>query len=439
MASFSVGFAKCFMLFMAVVILVQGLAFLGLSLWGLTHSGCEATTQIENNPLRFAMDLIYFADKECGDPKLNIQGNTIELQMNWDKSYEITHREYIFMMTYAVVSGCWIASSVFIILTLCFATTKLITGVVYWPWFLSVLAGCILDVVATVFHAIDLSNTLSLEDAFNYVGVENTDSLPNAVMVFFQNLGIYFSTPAVIMLCISCRVVVIWLLNLIGGIFCLTLANNLAKQTAAKTPAYRNQEPPTRQATPQPMPVMTQAVVFEQVQPEPTAPMSVTPQSMQEELQYPEQIRPRPLSIVVPATNPELLQHQDSRQYQANDRTTLQSPVMVLPPIVPQQQPAQELNSYRNTTTHPDQLNYPADERPTSPAVQQLATGSALNSRYSELYPTPPANPRISEELRNQMPWSYTSAVNKPPPPPRKPQQQVQIYPQIPEPDYGEH
>lgn len=43
--------------------------------------------------------------------------------------------------------------------TLCFATTKLMTGIIYWPWFLSVLAGCILDVVATVYHVLDITHT----------------------------------------------------------------------------------------------------------------------------------------------------------------------------------------------------------------------------------------------------------------------------------------
>lgn len=33
------------------------------------------------------------------------------------------------------------------------------TGIIYWPWFLSVLAGCILDVVATVYHALDITHT----------------------------------------------------------------------------------------------------------------------------------------------------------------------------------------------------------------------------------------------------------------------------------------
>lgn len=33
------------------------------------------------------------------------------------------------------------------------------TGIIYWPWFLSVLAGCILDVVATVYHVLDITHT----------------------------------------------------------------------------------------------------------------------------------------------------------------------------------------------------------------------------------------------------------------------------------------
>lgn len=288
----------------------------------------------------------------------------------------------------------------------------------------------------------------SLKEAFDFVGVKSDDTL-ELIWSTLESFGVYFSTPAIVLTCISCRVVLIWLLNLIGGMFCLSLSHVLANQTAAnKKPApVAATEAPTRQQTPQP------ALVYapEQLQ-QPTAPpTTASPQSGPLEPQYPEQIRPKPVPIFIPAQNAELLERQDSR-YQPNDRTTLQSPVMLLPPPQPRQEqlqqvqqlsPQPEISSYRNTDAHPDQLNYPANAeplspRPTSPAVQQLATASALNSRYSEIYPAQPANPRVSEELRNQMPWSYTSMITKPPPPPRKPQQQVQIYPQIPEPDYAE-
>ncbi|KAH8302880.1 hypothetical protein KR044_011567 [Drosophila immigrans] len=428
MAGVSVGFAKCFMLFMAVVILAQGLVYLGLSIWGITLRDCHTTADITRDPFKFAMDLIYFVDKSCGNPELEIAGSTFELSMDWNKSFAITNREYIFMIVYAVISGLWVASSLLIIFTLCFTTTKLISGIIYWPWFLSVLSGCILDVVATVYHGMDIGETLGLQETFDFVGASIV-GMPSEIWGSLETFGVYFSTPAIVMICISSRVLLIWLLNLIGGMFCLSLANVLANQAAASSAPPPAQIQP-RQQMPQPQPQPALTVSQEQL---PSAPAESATPSMQMEPQFPDRARPAP--FLIPAET-----------YPPNDRTTLQSPVLVLPPIEQQQQqqlspaPQPDANTYRTTNAHPDQLNYPAaGASPTSPAVQQLATSSALNSRYSEIYPAPPSNPRVSEELRNQMPWSYTSMITKPPPPPRKPQQQVQIYPQIPEPDYTEH
>ncbi|SPP87155.1 uncharacterized protein LOC117589120 [Drosophila guanche] len=450
MAAMGNGFAKCFILFMAIVILVQGVVYLGLSIWGITFRECHDVEEFSTNPFKFAMELIYFSEKECGDPEIMINSQKITLEMDWPKSYQVTHREYIFMITYAVVSGVWIATSLLIIFTLCSRTTKLIAGAAYWPWFLAVIAGSILDVVATVYHGIDLSHTMSLNDAFDYIGAQvdpTTESTAVEVInSILEPFGVYFSTPSILLLCLSCRLVLIWLLNIIGASFCLSISGIMARNNS-KAAAATTSQAPTRQPTPLPV---AAAVVVETIEPEPQ-------QEYQVETQYPEQIRPKPLPIFVPS---EQMQRQDSQQYRAGDRTTLQSPVMVLPPQQPQQQQQQQqepsapqqtppremapdINTYRTTEAHPDRLNYPPVEsslpRAASPAVQQLAVNSALNNRYSEMYPAQPANPRVSEELRNQMPWSYTSMVTKPPPPPRKPQLQVQIYPQIPEPDYAEH
>ncbi|XP_022232865.1 uncharacterized protein LOC111081182 [Drosophila obscura] len=449
MASIGNGFAKCFILFMAIVILVQGVVYLGLSIWGITFRECHEVEDFSSNPFKFAMELIYFSEQECGDPDIMMNGQHTTLDMDWEKSYDVTHREYIFMITYAVVSGLWIATSLLIIFTLCSRTTKLIAGAAYWPWFLAVMAGSILDVVASVYHGIDLSHTMSLNGAFDYIGAQVDQSTESAVVEVIYSLlepfGVYFSTPSILLLCLSCRLVLIWLLNIIGASFCLSISGIMARNNS-KAAAVTRSQAPTRQPTPLPVAAaVVEATVVETLQPE-------TPQQYQVETQYPEQIRPKPLPIFIPS---EQMQRQDSQQYRAGDRTTLQSPVMVLPPQQQQQQqqeptaprevvsPLPDINTYRTTEAHPDRLNYPPVESPLprapSPAVQQLAVNSALNNRYSEMYPSPPANPRVSEELRNQMPWSYTSMVTKPPPPPRKPQLQVQIYPQIPEPDYAEH
>ncbi|XP_017127837.1 uncharacterized protein LOC108146365 [Drosophila elegans] len=431
MAGLGTGFSKCFILFMAIVILAQGVVYLGLSIWGITFRECpDGVTDFSENPFKYAMELIYFTEKECGDPVLKVNDVHVDLSIDWKKSYAVTNREFIFMITYAVVSGLWVATSVLIITTLCNRTTKLISGAIYWPWFLSVLAGSILDVVASVYHGLDLSHTMSMQDAFDYIGI--TYDPTNAIWVLMEPFGVYFSTPSLVLLLLTTRVGIIWLLNIIGASFCLSLSGIMAQQNAAKSAVSRSQAP-TRQATPQPVPALVQPVV------EATLVEAIEPSAPLDSPQYPEQIRPKPLPIFIPT-------EQSAQQYSPGDRTTLQSPVMVLPPQGSQQRdvvsPQPDINTYRHTEAHPDRLNYPPSEPPTprapSPAVQQLAVTSPLNNRYSEMYPAP-VNPRVSEELRNQMPWSYTSMVTKPPPPPRKPQLQVQIYPQIPEPDYADH
>ncbi|EDX08969.1 uncharacterized protein LOC6736514 [Drosophila simulans] len=437
MAGMGTGFSKCFILFMAIVILVQGVAYLGLSIWGITFRECpDGVTEFSSNPFKYAMELIYFAQEECGEPVLKVADEEFPLNIDWKTSYAITNREFIFMITYAVISGLWVATSVLVITTLCNRTTKLISGVVYWPWFLSVLCGSILDVVATVYHGIDISHTTSMKDALDYIGVSYSETVSN-VWTLMEPFGVYFSTPSILLLCLTSRVAIIWLLNIIGVTFCLSLSGIMAEQNA-KSAAVSRSQAPTRQPTPQPAVALVQPVV------EATLVESVQPSAPQESPQYPEQIRPKPLPIFIPSEQG--AQRPNSQQFAPGDRTTLQSPVMVLPPQVPQQRdvlsPQPDINTYRTTEAHPDHLNYPPSEpqtpRAPSPAVQQLAVTSPLNNRYSEIYPAP-VNPRVSEELRNQMPWSYTSMVTKPPPPPRKPQLQVQIYPQIPEPDYADH
>lgn len=58
-------------------------------------------------------------EQECGNPVVALNYNNIdqsyELTMDWAKSFAITNREFIFLVTYAVISGLWVASSTLII------------------------------------------------------------------------------------------------------------------------------------------------------------------------------------------------------------------------------------------------------------------------------------------------------------------------------------
>lgn len=57
----------------------------------------------------------FFTEQSCSEPVLQWSGQTYPLEMDWQKSFEVTNREYIFMIVYAAVSGLWVATSVLII------------------------------------------------------------------------------------------------------------------------------------------------------------------------------------------------------------------------------------------------------------------------------------------------------------------------------------
>lgn len=65
-------------------------------------------------------------EEECGPPIIELSYNGVQgsypLTMDWHQSYETKNREFIFMVTYAVVSGLWVAASALIIRKWCQST-----------------------------------------------------------------------------------------------------------------------------------------------------------------------------------------------------------------------------------------------------------------------------------------------------------------------------
>ncbi|XP_013115162.1 uncharacterized protein LOC106092783 [Stomoxys calcitrans] len=432
------GFAKCFILFMALIILLQGCVYLGLSIWGIAFRECsKSTTDLSQESFKFATYLIYFLTEDCGYPEVTnpLLNDPSVIHVNWEDSEVVTNREFIFMIVYAAISALWIVTSLLVITTICGPVTKIVRGLCFWPWFLVIIAGSILDVVATGFHIHDIVHTTSVENTFEYLGL----SAAPGIMDMLENFDAYFVTPAVVMTCISSRIVLIWLLNIFGSSFCLSLSSALAKRntstkssvtsanTTSTAPVTIQQEQPTREVQ-----VMAVAAEIQSQQ------RSVSPEPRDSQL-----IRPKPLIIQNPSTTS--INRQSSMMTPQNNRPyELQSPTAPPPTVYT---PTNEPVTYRNTESHPDRLNYPTQQQPKTqlyPTPQlpktpvyheELSTISPLNSRYanSESFsPQPQQNQRISEELRGQLPWSYTSI---PPPTPKKPQ--MHVYPEIPEPDYG--
>ncbi|CAD7004914.1 unnamed protein product [Ceratitis capitata] len=423
------GFAKCFISFMALVILLQGCVYLALAIYGITQESCHnnGVSDITENPFEFIMRLIYFQKESCGNPKVTAQDlpNEIVVDMNWSKSFAITNRTFIFLITYAAVSALWIATSVLVLASICGRVTRFVAAISFWPWFLIVIGGSILDGVATGYFVDDIIHTTTASDTFGYIGADTTNT---ELMSVLEKFDAYFITPAVVMVCLSSRLVLIWLLNIFGTGFCLSLSHVLAKNnsTSSLNEGVSNSSP-------------TQAI----------SEASTFNAQSEIKLQQPE-VRPNQSSL-----NPQtsvIEQIRIHQQASINSHGNTPPTPLIDPPKIrrlssistsrdsEQLNPAQNNVTYRNTDTHPDRLDYPAVRtRPISPElpmeqVSQLSVETPLNSRYSIIDGSQQPNARVNAELRSQLPWSYTNILGNPQVP-LKPQRP--IYPDIPKPDYN--
>lgn len=70
-----------------------------------------------------------------------------------------TQRAYIFLIVYACISAIWILTGVIALVGLCSPPTRKAQLGCFLPFLLAVIAGSILDIVATVFFGIDIGKT----------------------------------------------------------------------------------------------------------------------------------------------------------------------------------------------------------------------------------------------------------------------------------------
>ncbi|XP_036338378.1 uncharacterized protein LOC118748150 [Rhagoletis pomonella] len=414
------GFAKCFIAFMAIVILLQGCIYLALALYGITRESCqtEGATDVSKNPFDFVMKLVYFQSESCGNPKITASSlsQEIEIQMNWSKSFDITNRTYIFLITYAAVSALWIVTSLLVLASVCGPVTKLVAAISFWPWFSIVIGGCILDGVATGYHIYDLIHTTTVEDTFTYIGADTTN---DDLMAILENFDAYFVTPAIVMTGLSSRLVLIWLLNIFGTGFCLSLSHVLAKNISVSMTAECVSEVSGERRN-------SGAANFGNtgVHNNSRLPVELSKQAHPQALPN-EVLRSLNTSPEYSTSPAPVIVRRLSTGSTTND--------------VGQEKPSQSNITYRNTDTHPDRLDYPGTKSgPVSPIsppgeIQQLSIETPLNSRYTNADVSQLSNHRVTAELRSQLPWSYTNMLGNPqvPPKPQKPQ-----YPEIPVPDY---
>ncbi|XP_055911521.1 uncharacterized protein LOC129945691 [Eupeodes corollae] len=443
--SVNTKFAKCFIIFMATVILVQGVVYIGLAIQGIRLHNCSGeNSDPVGKTFEFILNLIYFSSEECGEPTLHIPeaNQDLKLTIDFKKANVLSDREYIFFISYAVISALWVITSLLVLVTICCTLTKLVALICFWPWLISVMLGSILDTIATGFHIKDIVQTTSASNTFEYVGVTNTGEALDYFKDYLKDYDIFFIVPAVVFACITSRIVLIWLLNIFGSIFCLSLATILSsnneeehkqqprRPSSADTvlpsdsPTEIREEPIGVQFRPSPETVRKVRSTLEHV---PTAPSVGTPS-------------PEPMEQYALPVAPQ--------QSHKNSRISM--------PKSPSSNPA-EASTYQISDAHPEKLDYPApapnrystQTSQTRSVTPELSAISPLNLRYStvdgaSLFPN---QPHVSQELRGQLPWSYTNIMNDPIAqkriqahlPPDESKDNHEDFPPIPVPDYTLH
>lgn len=76
-----------------------------------------------------------------------------------DNTTPVTERTYILLIVYACISAIWILTAVIALVGLCSPPTRKAQLGCFLPFLIAVIAGSILDVVATVFFGIDIGHT----------------------------------------------------------------------------------------------------------------------------------------------------------------------------------------------------------------------------------------------------------------------------------------
>lgn len=245
---------------------------------------------------------------------------------------------------------------------------------------------------------LDISYTITDVATGQVIPAEN-DEVNNVL----SQLNPFMFVPSVIMACISSRVVIIWILNVIGAAFVFSLSKELidpdedkqniqhfASERPVANPQVqrlnsRNEAPPT--IPPKPTHEQ-QPVIIEEVQPE-----------IQRVMTY-EPVRRMETRTVEPLKSPEQVEYERQRST---------SPV---PFPIKQQMSRQQSAQSRQPQPYEQQSSYiepqPVPVRPMS-VQQQLSVDSPLNYRYST---QDGFNANIQghndEEKYGQLPWSYS-------------------------------
>lgn len=200
--------------------MLQGALYLVLSIWALLAIECQFDMTSTN--LGTIMYFIYFRNSACTE--VIWSRSSYQDVANLPKVTFVAERTEGLVIFYIAISFLWVLTSLLVIVG---ATRRKLSKTAFHcyftPWAIVIIAGCLLDVIATVFHIIDICHTTTAESTFEYLNVQNIwEILPAAE----RNYS-HFSFPSIIFTCVSCRLLVLFLFNFFGMIWAVRQATQL--------------------------------------------------------------------------------------------------------------------------------------------------------------------------------------------------------------------
>ncbi|XP_037806499.1 uncharacterized protein LOC119600386 [Lucilia sericata] len=216
-----------FISFLLTITLVQGFIYLGLSIWGLVMGKCSHdASHITNQATLFTMDLLYLQGKYCGNSNVSILGisKPVILNLDWTMAEYTKLRTFIVLILYTIISCLWIILSLACLSAVYKSNFKKpVNKCLSALWLLAILGGSIIDGIATAFYAYDIPYTTSAASTFQYLKI-TVDAL---TMAYLEEFDVYFTTPALIMTVLTCRVGILWFINIFGCGLCVAAMTRL--------------------------------------------------------------------------------------------------------------------------------------------------------------------------------------------------------------------
>lgn len=404
----------------AAITLIQGILYFVISLWALLIIQCRF--QMTSTNLGTIMYFIYFRNADCGEV---VWSRLRPVMAEMPSVTFVAERTEGIVIFYLALSGLWIITSGLVIGGALKKTLDRRSFHMYFtPWAIMIIAGSVLDVIATAFHIFDICNTANAEDTLRFLEVENIWEILESVEGYYRN----FNYPSIIFTCVSSRLVVIFLLNIFGMLWVIKQA---ARRVISTEEQRESLVRPPMKPMDNPMQLPNDPSQYYYVPTRVLPPIVPFPGDP-----YRRSFEPLKSGGSSPINIPQEL-------YLENAGANMKQKRVKLPKNASNNNVGDVVMRGRrldpSNTYQPPEIRYASN-------MQQQYDPAFVNMQQRVMYTEQPERPtsqnfRVSDELRSQLPWSYFNARDDLSSP-RRALTHVdnhEVLPPVPVPDYTLH